>query len=135
MFSAEGANFLTTMLRLSETRDSLSVVADQLGGPTPAAEIAATLLRMAAALCAGQGGGTYHYAGAPAISWAGFARAILARAGRDVTVTDIPSSAYPTPARRPLNSRLDCAKLRADFGITPADWRAGLSAALELLEA
>ena len=135
VFSAEGANFLTTMLRLSETRDSLSVVADQLGGPTPAAEIAATLLRMAAALCAGQGGGTYHYAGAPAISWAGFARAILARAGRDVTVTDIPSSAYPTPARRPLNSRLDCAKLRADFGITPADWRAGLSAALELLEA
>ena len=135
VFSAEGANFLTTMLRLSETRDSLSVVADQLGGPTPAAEIAATLLRMAAALCAGQGGGTYHYAGAPAISWAGFARAILAGAGRDVTVTDIPSSAYPTPARRPLNSRLDCAKLRADFGITPADWRAGLSAALELLEA
>lgn len=135
VFSAEGANFLTTMLRLSETRDSLSVVADQLGGPTPAAEIAATLLRMAAALCAGQGGGTYHYAGAPAISWAGFARAIFAGAGRDVTVTDIPSSAYPTPARRPLNSRLDCAKLRADFGITPADWRAGLSAALELLEA
>ena len=52
VFSAEGANFLTTMLRLSEPRDSLSVVADQLGGPTPAAEIAATLLRMAAALCA-----------------------------------------------------------------------------------
>lgn len=135
VFSAHGANFLKTMLRLGETRDSLSVVADQLGGPTPAADIAATLLSLTQALCDGQGGGTYHYAGAPAVSWADFARAIFAAAGRDVAVTDIPTSAYPTPARRPLNSRLDCAKLRADFGITPADWHAGLAAALDQLEA
>lgn len=134
VFSADGANFVTTMLRLSETRDRLDIVADQLGGPTPAAEIAATLLRMTEALLAGQGGGTYHYAGAPVVSWADFARAIFARAGREVTVADIPGSAYPTPARRPQNSRLDCAKLRADFGITPADWTAGLAAVLKRLE-
>lgn len=126
VFSADGANFVTTMLRLSETRDRLEIVADQVGGPTPAADIAATLLTMTDALLAGQGGGTYHYAGAPWVSWADFARGIFARAGRDVAVTEIPSRDYPTPARRPLNSRLDCAKLRADFGITPADWTAGL---------
>lgn len=135
VFSGQGANFLRTMLRLGETRDSLSIVADQVGGPTPAADIAATLLTMAQALSEGQGGGTYHYAGAPDVSWAGFAREIFASAGRDVTVTGIPTSAYPTPARRPLNSRLDCTRLRADFGIAPADWRAGVSAALERLEA
>ena len=76
-------------------------------------------------------GGTYHYAGEPHTSWAGFARAIFAQAGRDVTVTGIPSADYPTPATRPLNSRLDCAKLATDFGITPADWKAGLAAVVK----
>jgi dTDP-4-dehydrorhamnose reductase len=135
VFSAHGANFVKTMLRLSETRDALNVVEDQIGGPTPAADIAATLLRLADAMQDGAAGGTYHYAGAPHTSWAGFARAIFEGAGRDVTVTGIPSSDYPTPATRPLNSRLDCAKLAADFGITPADWKAGLAAVLKDLGA
>jgi len=130
VFSAHGENFVKTMLRLSETRDALDVVGDQIGGPTPAADIAATLLTMAAALQEGQGGGTYHYAGTPATSWACFARETFARTGRAVTVTDIPTSAYPTPAQRPLNSRLDCASLTADFGITPPDWQAGLAAVI-----
>ncbi|MCK0151957.1 dTDP-4-dehydrorhamnose reductase [Marivita sp. S6314] len=131
VFSAHGSNFVKTMLRLSETRDALSVVNDQIGGPTPAADIAATLLKLADAMKADAKGGTYHYAGAPHTSWAGFAQEIFAQAGRDVTVTGIPSADYPTPATRPLNSRLDCAKLVSDFGITPADWKAGLAAVLK----
>ena len=131
VFSAHGSNFVKTMLRLSESRDHLRVVSDQVGCPTPAADIAATLLAMARAMEAGQGGGLYHYGGAPHVSWAGFAREIFALAGRDVYVEDIPSRDYPTPAARPLNSRLNCAKLEADFGITPANWRAGLTAVLK----
>lgn len=131
VFSAQGANFVKTMLRLSETRQSLSVVEDQIGGPTPAAGIAATLLALTEPMQAGAAGGTYHYAGEPHASWAGFARAIFSRAGRDVTVTGIPSSDYPTPATRPLNSRLDCTRLALDFGIAPPDWRAGLTDVLK----
>ncbi|MFP7675562.1 dTDP-4-dehydrorhamnose reductase [Marivita sp. S0852] len=133
VFSAHGANFVKTMLRLSETRDALNVVNDQIGGPTPAADIAATLLTLADAMQNGANGGTYHYAGAPHTSWAGFAQAIFAKAGRDVTVTGIPSADYPTPAQRPLNSRLDCAKLASDFGIMPADWQRGLSSVIKEL--
>jgi dTDP-4-dehydrorhamnose reductase len=133
VFSAHGANFVKTMLRLSETRAALNVVEDQIGGPTPAADIAATLLRLADAMQNGATGGTYHYAGAPQTSWAGFAREIFTQTRRDVTVTGIPSSDYPTPATRPLNSRLDCAKLATDFGITPANWQDGLSRVLKEL--
>jgi dTDP-4-dehydrorhamnose reductase len=135
VFSAHGANFVRTMLRLSEARRSLSVVNDQIGGPTPAADIAATLLTLAGALQGGATGGTYHYAGMPHTSWAGFAKTIFAQAGRDVTVTGIPSAEYPTPAKRPLNSRLDCAKLASDFGIMPADWKSGLRAVIKELQA
>ncbi len=133
VFSVHGANFVKTMLRLSETRAALNVVEDQIGGPTPAADIAATLLRLADAMQNGATGGTYHYAGAPQTSWAGFAREIFTQTRRDVTVTGIPSSDYPTPATRPLNSRLDCAKLATDFGITPANWQDGLSRVLKEL--
>lgn len=130
VFGAQGANFVTTMLRLSETRDALNVVDDQIGGPTPAADIAATLLIMARALQGGAPGGIYHYAGTPDVSWAGFAREIFSQAGRDVTVTGIPTSAYPTPAARPLNSRLDCDTIHADFGVKPCDWHKGLATVL-----
>ena len=133
--SSHGNNFVKTMLRLSETRDALNVVDDQIGGPTPAADIAATLLRIAAALRAGQAGGTYHYGGVPAVSWKDFAREIFAQAGRRVTVGGIPSSDYPTPARRPLNSRLDCSGLKHDFDIDPPDWKAGLAHILKELDA
>ena len=142
VFSAHGANFVKTMLRLSETRDALRVVEDQIGGPTPAADIAATLLTLAdhmrdggmlGGAPSGATGGTYHYVGEPHTNWAEFARAIFAQAGRDVTVTGIPSSDYPTPASRPLNSRLDCAKLATDFGIRPADWQSGLNTVIKEL--
>lgn len=126
VFSAHGANFVKTMLRLGRERDEVSVVADQVGGPTPAAAIAEACLRVAGALADGAAGGTHHLAGAPAVSWATFAEAVMAEAGLSCRVNPIPSSAYPTPARRPLNSRLDGASLRAVFGIDPPDWRAGL---------
>ncbi|SFO37318.1 dTDP-4-dehydrorhamnose reductase [Roseovarius lutimaris] len=133
VFSAHGSNFVKTMLRLSETHDALNVVADQIGGPTPAADIAAALLGMVRAMAAGQGGGLYHFSGAPDVGWAGFAREIFAQAGRDVAVTDIATAAYPTPAARPLNSKLDCAALADDFGIMRPDWKAGLAGVLKEL--
>lgn len=122
--SAHGSNFVKTMRRLGAQKDSLNVVADQIGGPTPAAAIADALFVIATKMHSGAKGGTYHFAGAPAVSWADFARAIMV--GLDCAIHDIPSSEYPTPAKRPLNSRLDCASLGRDFGIIPPDWRAGL---------
>jgi len=133
VFSSHGANFVKTMLRLSESRDALNVVDDQIGGPTPAAEIARALLQMARAIQDGQAGGTYHFGGTPCVSWADFAREIFAQAHRKVAVTGIPTSGYPTPAVRPLNSRMDCTALERDFGIAPPDWRQGLATVLREL--
>jgi len=129
--SAHGGNFVKTMLRLADTRDHLTIVADQIGGPTPAADIADALWAMARAFKSGKGRtGVYHFSGAPDVSWADFAREIFAQSGKSVTVEDIPSSAYPTPAVRPQNSRMDCSTLEADFGISRPDWRTGLAAIL-----
>ena len=127
VFSAHGSNFVKTMLRLSETRDALSIVDDQIGGPTPADDIARSLVTIARGLVAGHPGGIHHFCGAPYTSWAGFAREIFRVAEKKVEISDIFSQDYPTPARRPLNSRLDCASLETDFGIKPADWKAGLA--------
>ncbi|MCD1627537.1 MAG: dTDP-4-dehydrorhamnose reductase [Paracoccaceae bacterium] len=125
--SAHGANFVKTMLRLGAERDTLTIVADQIGGPTAAADIAAALLTMTRAFHAGQGTtGTYHFSGAPDVSWADFARAIFAGSGLTCMVEDIPTSAYPTPARRPANSRMDCTALTRDYGIERPDWRESL---------
>lgn len=131
VFSAHGQNFVKTMLRLGAERDSLNIVADQIGGPTAAADIAATCLSIARRLAAGQGAsGTYHYAGGPDVSWADFAREIFKQANISVAVGDIASSAYPTPAKRPGNSRMDCRALETDFGLSRPDWRASLAAVL-----
>ena len=131
--SAHGANFVKTMLRLGRERESLTVVADQIGGPTPAAAIADALYTAATAMTQGAPGGIHHFAGAPDTSWAGFARLIMARAGLACQIHDIPSSAYPTPAKRPLNSRLDCTGFTAAFGIPRPDWHAGLDEILQEL--
>lgn len=124
--SAHGANFVKTMLRLGAERDSLNVVADQIGGPTPAAAIADALYTAAVAMHAGAPGGTHHFSGSPDCSWADFAREIMTRAGLACAIKDIPSSAYPTPAKRPANSRMDCSTFERDFGIKRPDWRSGL---------
>lgn len=133
VFSADGANFLKTMLTLSETRDALSIVNDQIGGPTPAGAIARALILIAEKMISGHPGGTYHIAGRPFVSWAEFARWIFKCAGRDVTITEIPTADYPTPAARPLNSRLDCTTLTRDFGLTQPDWKAQLRADIQRL--
>jgi dTDP-4-dehydrorhamnose reductase len=135
VFSAHGANFVKTMLRLGKEREALSIVNNQIGGPTSAADIAATLLKMATTFKNGAGkSGTYHYSGAPDVSWEAFAREIFTQAGLKVDVTGIPSSAYPTPAERPLNSRLDCRRLDAQFGISRPDWCASLTDVLKELK-
>ncbi len=131
VFSAHGNNFVKTMLRLGTDREALNVVADQIGGPTSARSIADAVLRIAKTLLDDPDGtGTYHFAGAPDVSWADFARAIFTQAGLACAVTDIPTSAYPTPARRPANSRLDCSTTTTTFGIAPSDWRAELALVL-----
>ena len=125
--SSHGGNFVRTMLRLGAERDALTIVADQVGGPTCAADIADTCLAAAGQLAAdADKSGTYHLSGGPDVSWADFAREIFRLSGVDCAVTDIPSSDYPTPAKRPLNSRLDNSLTEATFGIPRPDWRAGL---------
>ncbi|MBF9043182.1 dTDP-4-dehydrorhamnose reductase [Rhodobacterales bacterium HKCCE4037] len=131
VFSAHGANFVKTMLRLAGSNSQLSIVADQIGGPTPAREIAKACITIAEALVQDPTrSGTYHFSGAPDVSWADFARAIFDAVGQSCAVEDIPSSAYPTPAARPQNSRLDCSATEAIFGIERPDWRQGLAAVL-----
>ncbi|MBC9246406.1 dTDP-4-dehydrorhamnose reductase [Paracoccus sp. 11-3] len=127
VFSSHGNNFVKTMLRLGRERDELNIVADQIGGPTPAKDIAATLLMMAEKMASdARIRGIYHYAGTPSVSWADFAREIFVQADINCTVHDISTADYPTPARRPANSRLSCLRLQDDLGIEQPDWRLGL---------
>jgi dTDP-4-dehydrorhamnose reductase len=133
VISAHGSNFVKTMRRLGAERDALSVVADQIGGPTPAAAIADAVFTVAQALREGAAGGVYHFAGAPDASWADLARAVMAGSGLPCQIHEISTAEYPTPARRPLNSRLDCSSLQADFGIPRPDWRQGLAQILSEL--
>jgi dTDP-4-dehydrorhamnose reductase len=134
--SAHGANFIKTMLRLSQTRDALNIVGDQIGGPTPARDIAMACLQIAEQLIQDPSkSGTYHFSGAPDVSWADFAEAIFDQAGKSVAVTAIPTTDYPTPAQRPLNSRMDCTEIKRTFGIERPDWVTGVKTILEDLEA
>ena len=135
--SPHGGNFVKTMLRLAETRDELRVVDDQHGCPTSAADIAKTLITVARRLIDDPAApvGTYHFVNSGEATWCGFAREIFARAeahGRKAPrVEAITTADYPTPARRPANSRLDTARLARDFGVTPRPWR---TAAAEVVD-
>ena len=133
--SSHGGNFIKTMLRLSQTRDALNVVADQIGGPTPARDIAAACLQITEQVIQDPSkSGTYHFSGVTDVSWADFATEIFAQSERLITVTPIPTTDYPTPAKRPLNSRLDCSSTEQVFGVTRPDWRTGLKEVLQELE-
>lgn len=135
VFSPLGNNFVKTMLRLSENRNHLTVVADQVGGPTPAAAIADACLSIAQQLRINpEKSGTYHFSGAPDVTWADFAREIFVQAGRDVMVEDIPTASFPTPAKRPANSRLDCSLTERNFGIHRPLWKTALGEMLKELE-
>ncbi|EPX78545.1 dTDP-4-dehydrorhamnose reductase [Litoreibacter arenae] len=135
VFSAHGGNFVKTMLRYGETRDKLTVVADQIGGPTAACDIAKACVTIARKLKVyPDKAGIYHFSGAPDVSWADFAREIFAQTGKKVVVEGIPATSYPTPAARPYNSRMDCTSFEAAFGIRRPDWKAGLADVLSDLE-
>ena len=140
VFAARGANFAKTMLRLASERETLNVIADQVGAPTGAellADVTAHALRMVPG--GPQLAGTYHLAAGGETSWHGFACHVLeyARAkGREFTVAPgavkaIATADYPTPARRPLNSRLDTARLRQTFGLHLPDWRIAVDRMLD----
>lgn len=134
--SAHGHNFIKTMLRLGAERDRLTIVADQIGGPTPAAALADACLAAAEQLVTDPAKtGTYHVSGGPDVSWADFAREIFAQSGITCEVADIPSSDYPTPAKRPFNSRMDNSLTESTFGLPRPDWRAGLTDILQDLGA
>lgn len=139
VYSPWGSNFVKTMLRLSESgHEVVRVVADQIGNPTSAhciAEGLDSIVRRWQAEGATPTSGTYHLAGQGDASWAEFAAAIFASnasAGGPATIVEpIPASAYPTPAARPANSRLDCTKFRATFGFESAPWPEALKRVID----
>jgi dTDP-4-dehydrorhamnose reductase len=137
VFGEHGANFVKTMLRLGRERPELRIVADQIGGPTEARDIADAVLTIAAAIARPgfDGWGIYHFAGAPATSWHGFAGAIFAASkGPSPKLHPITTPEYPTPAKRPLNSRLDCGKIARVVGLAQPDWRASLARVVTSIE-
>ncbi|WP_319772071.1 dTDP-4-dehydrorhamnose reductase [Breoghania sp.] len=140
VYSPFGGNFVKTMLRLAATRDRLTVVDDQIGSPTSAFDIADALLGVARSIgYEGMKGraGIYHLAGGGETSWCGFARAIFkasaALGGPSLEVEPITTAQYPTPARRPANSRLDCSKLEDAFSLTLPPWQDSLKPIVERL--
>jgi dTDP-4-dehydrorhamnose reductase len=144
VFGQQGANFVRTMLRLAAERPQLRVVDDQVGGPTSAESIARVLLQLAEPAIAQRSPlagpfpwGIHHYAGQPAVSWHSFAQEIIDQAlalgliAKAPELLAIPSSDYPLPAPRPLNSRLDCSGFNQVFGLAVPLWREDLRQCLE----
>lgn len=128
-----GANFVKTMLRLAADRPEVRVVDDQIGSPTYAPHLAEAILAISRTALADSGAsrfGTYHAAGAGAVTWCGMAREVMrvsaSLGGPSANVTAITTAGYPTPARRPANSRLDCTKLATAFGVTLPRWEDGV---------
>jgi dTDP-4-dehydrorhamnose reductase len=147
VFGARGGNFVKTILRLAREKDSLNVVGDQIGSPTPAALIATVSGVVLAMLRCGQllekgENRLYHLAAANPVTWCEFARMIVDMAGdvpgfdlrlKSAAINEITTAEYPTPARRPANSRLDCSRLESDFGLQMPDWQPYLARMLQLL--
>jgi dTDP-4-dehydrorhamnose reductase len=138
VFSATGNNFVNTMLRLGKERDVLGVVDDQRGCPTSGRSIAEVLMQMADRyLRTGDiEWGTYHYCNQPETTWFGFALTIFKLAGGfgDLKLNAITTSDYPTPAQRPQNSILDCAKIERRFGIKQVNWIEELGLVLDKIK-
>lgn len=138
LFGERGPSFVHAILRQAGRGAPLRVVADQLGRPTAAAQLAGVILRLAAGLAERDAGwGTFHAIGGPAVSWHGFAGAVLAAAYGDAApaVTPVPTSEYPTPAARPRRSVLGGDRLLAEHGIGALNWRAGLPEMVRALRA
>lgn len=139
VFGVDGGNFVKTMLRVGSQRDALKVVADQVGGPTPAKSIAETCLALAQRLRKSTiDSGVYHYCGQPQTSWHGFATAVFKLASDrgwrvPSTVEAITTAEYPTDAKRPAYSVLDCNKIETALGVQIPDWRTELASVIDVL--
>lgn len=142
VFGAQGDNFVKTMLRLEQDRDELNVVADQFGGPSPAKNIAETLIALATQYQKNKTleWGTYHYCGTEKTNWCDFAKKIFKQAKeqglieKEIKVNAITTAEYPTPAKRPANSMLDCSKIKNTFGIEMPSWKEALNQVLTELK-
>jgi dTDP-4-dehydrorhamnose reductase len=145
VYAPWGKNFVRTMLRLAAERPQLRIVDDQRGNPTSALDLARACRHVVETLDDAPAGdprwGVYHYAGAGTVSWAGFAREIfrlaLARKliARAPEIAPIATADYPTPARRPANSALDCARFEQAFGMAPRPWEPALAEVMDLIGA
>ncbi len=140
VYSEYGNNFVKTMLRLGESRDEINVVADQFGCPTSANDIASAIVEIARQLSADSSPrlrGVFHLSGTGETNWANFAKQIFAfsaeNGGKPMVVNDIVTAQYPTPAKRPANSRLDCSKLEEVFGIRLPAWQTSTRAVVTAL--
>ncbi len=138
LYGVHGHNFVKTMLRIGKERDVVRVVADQYGSPTFAADLAEAVLTMAAQVRDGSeiGWGTYHYCGSGVTTWHGFAEAIFEVAGqypprKTTRAEPITTAEYPTAAKRPMYSALDCALIQKNFRITPKPWQERLKFMIE----
>lgn len=132
VYDETGKNFVNTMLRLGKEKTELNVVADQVGAPTYAGDIAEATLKAIAKPKAASG--VYHFCNSGETSWAGFAESIFAEANLPVNVNPITTAQYPTPAKRPANSRMDTRKFRSTFGwdVIPS-WQEGLKRCMSSL--
>jgi len=135
VFGEHGNNFVKTMLRLGKDKQTLSIVGDQFGGPTYAGDIAAALIEIATQIENGKNieYGIYHFSGFPHVSWFEFAESIFNEAKAQQVLSNvpvlscIPTSDYPTPAKRPANSKLSTDKIMDNFGIAASDWKNALN--------
>ncbi|PSW30431.1 dTDP-4-dehydrorhamnose reductase [Photobacterium phosphoreum] len=139
VFGENGNNFVKTMLRLAQQRDSLGIVADQFGGPTYAGDIAVALITIAKTITDSKNTfntenyGIYHFSGMPHVSWCAFAQVIFDKAVeqnvlvKSPDVKGIKTEDYPTPAKRPANSKLNTQKITTVFNIPVSDWQAALN--------
>ena len=130
VYDSTGRNFLTTMLRLAKQHGKLRVVGDQHGSPTSAAMIAEASLQLIRSMLnqPAMQGGLYHLTAQGQTTWHGFAQAIMRKAGLDVPIEAITTADYPTPARRPAYSVLDCSKLQTEFNYRLPGWQQALDA-------
>ncbi|WP_256384177.1 dTDP-4-dehydrorhamnose reductase [Photobacterium toruni] len=139
VFGEEGNNFVKTMLRLAQQRDLLGIVADQFGGPTYAGDIAAALIQIAKTITDSKNTfntenyGIYHFSGMPYVSWCEFAQVIFDKAVEQKVLVKSPdikgikTEEYPTPAKRPANSKLNTQKITTVFNISASDWQSSLN--------
>jgi len=139
VFSEYGNNFLKTMLRLGADRDELSIVGDQIGCPTYAQDIARSIVEIVPKLNSRKDNGIFHFCGDQSCSWYDFANVIFDQAMTSNSkipsiVNAIATSAYPTPAKRPAFSVLDCSKFKNHFGMHPSNWHNGIGKAISKLK-